>query len=173
MQHTWILRSSCPRIKLAYLVPEDALPSYGNFLLQQASSHDHEPFHLRRSSIASGNNCSWHDQHLVLLGAFSPAVSFGSLSDCKRLVLTSIFICFRTGWDNLVHMCRFHQLSSPWCLTNLRILYRPRKFKWPQELISKYSSYHRNHIIRLSSDDHGILVHMHHRIISQSMHHSW
>lgn len=104
------------------------------------SSHDHEPFHWRRSSIASGNNCSSHDQHLVLLGAFSPAVSFDSLSDCKRLVLTSIFICFRTWWDYLVHMRRFHQLSSPWCLTNLRTLYRPRKFKWPQELISKSSS---------------------------------
>lgn len=29
------LRSSCPRIKLAYLVQEDALPPYGNFLLHR------------------------------------------------------------------------------------------------------------------------------------------
>jgi hypothetical protein len=168
-----ILRSSCPWIRLTRLVSGRCITFLRELPPSPVSSHDHEHLHWRRSSIASGNNCSWHDQHLVLLGAFSPAVSFGSLSDCKRLVLTSIFICFRTGWDNLVHMCRFHQLSSPWCLTNLRILYRPRKFKWPQELISKYFSYHRNHIIRLSSDDHGILVHMHHRIISQSMHHSW
>lgn len=135
------------------------------------SSHDHEPFHWRRSSIASGNNClTWSAPRVIR--RLLPAVSFKSLSDCKRLVLTSIFICFRTGWDDLVHMLRFHQLSSPWCLTNLRILYRPRKFKWPQELISKFSSYHRNHIIWLSSDDHGILVHMHHGISPQSMHHS-
>lgn len=30
-----ILQSSCPRIKLAYLVQQDALPPYGNFLLHR------------------------------------------------------------------------------------------------------------------------------------------
>lgn len=111
------LRSNCPRIKLAYLVPGRCNTTLRELPPSPVSSHDHEHFHWRRSSIASGNNCPWHDQHLVLLGAFSPAV-FSSLSDCKRLVLTSIFICFRTGWDDLVHMHRFHQLSSPWCLTD-------------------------------------------------------
>lgn len=166
------LRSNCPRIKLAYLVPGRCNTFLREFLSSPMSSHDHEHFLWRRSNIASGNNCSWHDQHLVLLGASSPAVSVKSLSDCKRLVLTSIFICFRTGWDDMF-ICadsinHFTMVLNKW--QTLPIDHA--KFKCLQELISKYSSCHRNHMIWLLSDDHGILVHMHHGIFSQSMYHS-